>query len=771
MGLLFLFVFFVISTIHSSSTSFTSPPVPIAVLVNIFSLADTTNIETNLESILRSFAFDNFEPHLLLLSREINSTKSPLAKELTQLCGTKIKGIGLGSCQIMVQDDPNHTPLAPSQNGMTKSESESHPLLASWKDLIHHHQHLLRQVKAILYLDSFIQLARGSVSQMYLGIQHSSGNGITIPRCLTQSKDSSCCSRFQSLWNMQDLPLGVSVDSLGKKMYQLSQTIDPISLSSPCSTLGMESRVLMISSQHLNKFLQGFHVSSPSSPLSSSSPRYHPFELPSGMTCHQIHSSLVVDILPAHLSIPTLRISSHDNLYLHSSSSQQLLQQPQIFDQLISKYLQEFHQHYPISSSLNISLLYLLNDVSISGGVISILQEVISMRARGIRAHVAVQATSSLKLLSTFIHGLSPSNLKILDGMIITFTGRCCYPHKPPSSLLELASTFDIVIGTYFTTISAVSAISAKYPHILPAYYVQDYEPWFLCSPKDCLVDTRSPLRRRQLHSFSLSTYTSLNHKIFMFAKSNWIIEMVKQNHGNESNIHKVTASIDHLTYYPPLSSARRLRDQQNHVQVIAMIRPTTPRRNAMVCLDLMLKLAYEFKGSNPKVSVVLFGAPKASMIKLFQTLIETHGPAPHRTKAVLFGTNIQLLKVLNTRSSLAYLYRQSDIFVDISWWQAFGRSGVEAMACGTVPIFPLIGASTEVCEGGKSCVYHDGDDTKGFYETLSSLVRNHTHRRLLSREGLRRSEDYSVESASASIISTLTSGLDQWRSSKVRHT
>jgi glycosyltransferase involved in cell wall biosynthesis len=92
-------------------------------------------------------------------------------------------------------------------------------------------------------------------------------------------------------------------------------------------------------------------------------------------------------------------------------------------------------------------------------------------------------------------------------------------------------------------------------------------------------------------------------------------------------------------------------------------------------------------------------------------------------------------------------------------------------MACGTVPIFPLLGASTEVCEGGKSCVYYNGDDTKGFYETLSSLVRNHTHRRLLSREGLRRSEDYSVESASASIISTLTSGLDQWRSSKVRHT
>jgi glycosyltransferase involved in cell wall biosynthesis len=581
---------------------------------------------------------------------------------------------------------------------------------------------------------------------------------------------------------MHDLPLGVSVDSLGKKMNELSQQIDPIALSAPCSALGIDSRVLMISSQRLNELLHAVHRSKSSPPLSlSSSSTSHPLDLPLGLTCHQIHSSLVVDILPDHLSLPSLRISSPN-----SPPPPQPPAQPQIFHERVLEHLQEFDRRYSVSS-LNISLLFLLSEVSISGGVISILQEVISMRSRGLRAHIAVQATSSLEETSTFLRGLSPTNLNILDGMILTFSGKCCYPHKPPPSLIKLASTFDVVIGTYFTTISAISAISKKYPHILPAYYVQDYEPWFLCNPKECLVDgstrsfvdrefldTLSPRerKRRQSHKFSLSTYTTLGRKIYMFAKSNWIIGMVKGNHGNRSNIHKVTASIDHLTYYP-FPSSPRLRGDQNHVQLIAMIRPKTPRRNAMVCLDLLLKLAHEFKRTNsllqsesdPGVSVILFGSVKEAMMKLFDELIEKLGPAPHRTKAVLLGPNLRLLEIVKTRFSLADLYRQSDIFVDISWWQAFGRSGVEAMACGTVPIFPLVGAAPEVCEGGRSCVYHDGDDVPGFYETISSLVRNHTHRRLLAEEGLRRSEEYTVELASASIISTLKSGLDHWRS------
>jgi glycosyltransferase involved in cell wall biosynthesis len=227
-----------------------------------------------------------------------------------------------------------------------------------------------------------------------------------------------------------------------------------------------------------------------------------------------------------------------------------------------------------------------------------------------------------------------------------------------------------------------------------------------------------------------------------------------------------VTPSIDHLTYYP--SPPRTVsQDDGKVVQVIAMIRPRTPRRNSLVCLDLMLRLAHEFGGlesSHPRVSVVLFGAAREVMLELFTSLVAQKGPAPHRDQAVLFGPSVRLLEILKTRFSLADLYRQSQVFVDVSWWQAFGRSGVEAMACGCVAIFPRVGAAPEVCEGGKACLSHDGDDVKGFYNTIASVIRNQTHRRLLSQEGLRRSEDFNVDLAAASIISTLSEGLGKWR-------
>jgi glycosyltransferase involved in cell wall biosynthesis len=467
-------------------------------------------------------------------------------------------------------------------------------------------------------------------------------------------------------------------------------------------------------------------------------------------------------------------------------------------DTHLTQYLDHHHHQYPLSVYRNISILFILAEVSISGGIVSILQEVISMRSRGLRVHIAVTSSPSLGEMNAFIHGLSPTNVTLLEGMILTFSGKCCYPNKAPNELIELAGSFDIVIGTYFTTISAVIAISERYPLILPAYYVQDYEPWFLCNPKECLVDgtTRSFLEhnfldiwsprernRRAAYEFSLSTYNALDHKIFMFAKTKWIIEMVTRKRqskltggkGKEANVvHQVTPSIDHLTYYP--SPHALSYDESKVIQVIAMIRPRTSRRNSMVCLDLMLRLAHEFSQrheTHPRVTVVLFGSTREVMIELFTQLIVQKGPSPHRNQAVLLGPNVQLLEILKSRYSLADLYRQSQIFVDVSWWQAFGRSGVEAMACGCVAIFPQIGAASEVCEGGgkaKACLSHDGDDVDGFYHTITSVVRNHTLRQLLSAEGLRRSQDFRVELAAASIVSTLKEGLDKWRKVKKRN-
>ena len=39
---------------------------------------------------------------------------------------------------------------------------------------------------------------------------------------------------------------------------------------------------------------------------------------------------------------------------------------------------------------------------------------------------------------------------------------------------------------------------------------------------------------------------------------------------------------------------------------------------------------------------------------------------------------------------------RRCDVFIDASAYQAFGRSGLEAMACGAVPVLPALGGVHE---------------------------------------------------------------------------
>jgi glycosyltransferase involved in cell wall biosynthesis len=47
-------------------------------------------------------------------------------------------------------------------------------------------------------------------------------------------------------------------------------------------------------------------------------------------------------------------------------------------------------------------------------------------------------------------------------------------------------------------------------------------------------------------------------------------------------------------------------------------------------------------------------------------------------------------------RQKVANLLRKSHIFINLSDYQAFGRTGIEAMACGCIPVLPVKGGVNE---------------------------------------------------------------------------
>ena len=53
-------------------------------------------------------------------------------------------------------------------------------------------------------------------------------------------------------------------------------------------------------------------------------------------------------------------------------------------------------------------------------------------------------------------------------------------------------------------------------------------------------------------------------------------------------------------------------------------------------------------------------------------------------------------------RDSVAELFASADVFLDMSHWQAWGRTGLEAMAAGCVPVLPKGSGASEYRGGAE---------------------------------------------------------------------
>jgi glycosyltransferase involved in cell wall biosynthesis len=169
-----------------------------------------------------------------------------------------------------------------------------------------------------------------------------------------------------------------------------------------------------------------------------------------------------------------------------------------------------------------------------------------------------------------------------------------------------------------------------------------------------------------------------------------------------------------------------------------------------------MLKLVSEHSHI---VSLSLFGVDMATVTSMLKELVKLHGHAKHRN-----SKHVKVLGLLKKRKDLAKLYRGSDLFIDMSWWQAFGRTAVEAMACGCVPVMPGEGAGSYVCDGGRVCRYHDGTDAAGYYDEVVSLVYNHTERLRMTAAGIARAKEFSIRRAATTLTEVFTKGLADYR-------
>lgn len=340
------------------------------------------------------------------------------------------------------------------------------------------------------------------------------------------------------------------------------------------------------------------------------------------------------------------------------------------------------------------TILFVLHGIpeSPGGGIHSIYQETIGMRLLGVPAQIAIAADAIDRARAAYPDA---------DEVFVPFDGE--------DELARAAETADVVVATHYVTMAPVKRLLERGLRFKPAYYVQDYEPFFIEPGAPQLAE-------------ALGSYTAIPGQL-VFAKTHWLRNVVGQLHGVD--VAKVEPSVDTGVY----SAAGRTERGDGPLRVAAMIRPRTPRRQPVLTLDALAGLA---GARGDAIEVTTFGCPEESIEALGRK-------SPGRHLGQL------------SREQVAEELRNTDVFLDASTYQAFGRTAVEAMACGCTVVVPRIGGAAQFVGHMENGLLVDTLDPGAVTGTLCLLADDPALTSTLQAAALEEAGRYSILRAALS--------------------
>jgi len=302
-----------------------------------------------------------------------------------------------------------------------------------------------------------------------------------------------------------------------------------------------------------------------------------------------------------------------------------------------------------------------------SGGSHSVYQEVKGLRGLGIPAQIALPSWDWERAQAAYPDA---------DEVFRTFTDS--------DDLAAVTADAAVISATHYRSVSLVRELREMREDFLPAYYVQDYEPFFTAP---------------HVAEEAVASYTSVPGMV-LFAKSHWLCNVVAERHG--LLVEKVEPSIDEGLFTP----GGQMRRRSGPLRVVAMVRPRTTRRQPSSTVEVLERLHSELGES---VQITTFGCYADELGEI--------APAARNT----LDGHVGLL----AREEVAELLRRSDVFLDMSVYQAFGRTALEAMACGCTALVPQVGGAWEFIEQGENGLAIDTLDPHSAVEALTSLAED----------------------------------------------
>lgn len=259
--------------------------------------------------------------------------------------------------------------------------------------------------------------------------------------------------------------------------------------------------------------------------------------------------------------------------------------------------------------------------------------------------------------------------------------------YRSPAELIAQSPPSDIVVATLWSTASWARALVDGGQARLGAYFIQDYEPWFF------------PARAAKQRAIIQSSYGLLPHRIVM---SEWLRDKLAAL-GYDAE--KIPLGMDLGCFYP--------REVSAHPPTLtAMARPGTPYRG----YDTILAAFHLVKASRPEVRIHLFG------------------DANLKRRRIPFAYDDE--GIITQQERLAKLYSTTDVFLDASDFQGFGRCGLEAMACGTACVLTQVGGVNEYARDGYNALLFPPGQPEQLAQAMLYLLDNPARRAALGAAG-----------------------------------
>lgn len=312
-------------------------------------------------------------------------------------------------------------------------------------------------------------------------------------------------------------------------------------------------------------------------------------------------------------------------------------------------------------------VLFLLQSSNAGGGSNIVLLEAACMRELGVDAWVA-----NLEIHRSLFEQSYPD----LQVPVLFL--------RTPADLPKVASGFDVVIATLYRTVFWMAPLRKSERCPMLGYYVQDFEPDFF---EESSADYQA----------ALASYTAIPD-LHLFTKTYWNQKILHNKLGVSATV--IGASLDIGSFHPSPFT----QPSNGAIRILAMVRPSTPRRAPEVTMRVLKRLEQRF---GTRIRVTIFGVNSYDPVFFFGY-----------TRDFTFS-NLGEINAQGVAAALA----DTDIFVDCSIFQAMGLTAMEAMASGVAVVGPVNGGLKEIIVDGHNGILVDTKHEEGIIDAASQLI------------------------------------------------